>query len=160
MTVMILFWVLRNRFLANKFRNYHKVTHSDQSKVISSCQELCLLHFVTFSTLETTCLIVYGQITKILTEWKIVKWPLLFKRHRAAPSVFTNLCKNTRRIVWNKFRRYARIRWLLKVDFLEISTKKVIFDTWSRVKKIFDCILTMMLEKQNFWNTFRRPTTL
>ena len=138
MKVTVVFEVLRSWFLENKFRNYHKVTPSDRWKSILTCQEFCKLHFVKFSTLETTCLIVYGQITKILTKWKIVKWPLLFMRPRAAPSVFTNLCKNTRRIVWNKFRRYARIRWLLKVDFLEISTKKVIFDTWSRVKKIFD----------------------
>ena len=73
--VMILFWALRNRFFTNKFRNYHEVTHSDRWEGISSCRELCLLHFVKFSTLEISCSIVYGQITKTLTEWKIVNWP-------------------------------------------------------------------------------------
>ena len=160
MKVTVLIWVLRNRFLVDKFRNYHKVTHLYRSNCFSSCQELCLLHFAKFSTPETTCWIVYGQITKIFTEWKIVKWPLLFKRHRAAPSVFTHRCKNARRIVWNRFRSCARIRWLLNGDFLDIFTKKVIFDTWSRVKNFFDRILTMMLEKQNFWHTFWRPYTL
>ena len=72
MKVTVLFDVLRSRFLENKFRNYHKVTHSDRWKGILTCQEFCKLHFVKFFTLETTCWIVYGQITKILTEREIV----------------------------------------------------------------------------------------
>ena len=75
--------------------------------------------------------------TKILTGRGIVKWPLLFTRHPAASSVFTFLCKKTCRIVWDRFRSYGRIRWHYKVDFLEISLQKVIFDTWQVIKKNF-----------------------
>ena len=135
------FSVLRNRFLVNKFRNYHEATHSDRRKSISSCQELWLLNFVKFSTLETTCWIVYGQITKILTEWKIVKWPLLFKRHRAAPSVFTLLCKKTRRIVLNRFRSEERLRRQLKSHFSRNFYQKSHF--WHVIKG-----------RKNFWPYF------
>ena len=124
MKVMILFWVLRNRFLAIKFRNNHNVTHSSRWKGIRTCQELRLLHFVKFSSLETTFWRVYGQITKILTEWKIVKWSFLLKQARPRRLVFTYRCKNTRRIVWNRFRSWGRLVWQLKGRFSRNFSQK------------------------------------
>ena len=137
MKVLILFSVLRNQFWANKFRNYYEVTHSNRSKGILSCQDICSLHFVKFSTLETTRRIVYGQITKILTDWKIVKWPLLFLRSRPKRSVFTFLCKNLRRIVWNGFRSWGRLVWQWKGRFSRNFYQKSHFWHVIKSQKIF-----------------------
>ena len=76
---MILFWLLRNWFWENEFRIYYEVTPSDKWQSISNCQELCLLHFLKFSSPETSFQIVYGRITKIDARIEDRKFAITFK---------------------------------------------------------------------------------
>ena len=60
-------------------RNYHEGTQSDKWKMIWNYQGLCLLHFSKFSTLEPSCQIVYGQITKNTDRIEDRKLAITFK---------------------------------------------------------------------------------
>ena len=91
-----------------------------------------MLHFLKFSSLKTTFQIVYGQITKILTEWQIVKWPLIFTQTRAKPVLTVTICKKLRRIVWNKFPAWGKMRRRLKSRFSRNFSKKSHF--WHVIK--------------------------